>query len=415
MALRILHVATRHRLGGAERNLLHTVARELERGYEVHVAVGTDGLRRDFPPRSRLHPLPDLIRDVSAAADRRALDSLRALIGANRFDVVHTHQSKAGVLGRIAARGIVPVLIHTVHMASFGPAYGRFRSAAFFGLERWMTSFTDMFVFVGADLQQRYLAAGVGAPSRCAVIHSPVTELESLLTLRGMRGDERERARIQIGVPEGRQAVLMVAALDARKRHDVAIRALAPMLAQDKAHLVIAGHGPERERLERLCERLGVARAVHFAGFIRDVRPLYAAADLLVHTSALEGVPQAVVQAIAAGLPVVATEVDGLREVAPDPRHMSVLPPDGRGLLELVRARLEVHPARPAPAETLRPWLPETVNRDLGRLHDWMESRTSSARGSVAGRVQPPRSPARLWGMPRPAPVAMASEELATR
>src|SRR5437763_16414839 len=125
MGLRILHVATRHRVGGAERNLLYTVSRELERGFEVHVAVGTSDLRTDFPPGVRLYPLPDLVRAVSPAADRRALNRIKSLIRTERFDVVHTHQSKAGALGRAAARGLVPVVLHTVHMSSFGPAYGR--------------------------------------------------------------------------------------------------------------------------------------------------------------------------------------------------------------------------------------------------------------------------------------------------
>src|ERR1700759_3592938 len=131
MSVRILHIATRHRVGGAERNLLYTVSRQAARGFEVHVAVGTEDLEADFRPPIRFHPVGALVREVSPTCDRRATRDLRMLMRTQRFDVVHTHQSKAGAVGRVAALGIAPIVLHTAHMASFGPAYGRARSAVF--------------------------------------------------------------------------------------------------------------------------------------------------------------------------------------------------------------------------------------------------------------------------------------------
>jgi glycosyltransferase involved in cell wall biosynthesis len=385
MGIRILHVATRHRVGGAERNLLHTVSRELERGFDVHVAVGTSELRADFPPGVRLHALPDLVRAVSPSADRRALRSIRRLVRANRFDVVHTHQSKAGALGRAAARGLVPVVLHTVHMSSFGPAYGRTRSAVFRALERWLAGFTDKLIFVGTDLQRRYLRAGIGSPDRCVIVRSPIPNLGDLLELRHTSADQRRRARAALGIPNPRDVILSVAALDRRKRHDLAIKSLAPLLAGGQTQLLIAGEGLERSALERLCDRLGVRQWVRFMGFVADVKPLYAAADVLVQTSALEGVPQTVAQAVAAGVPVVATEVDGLCEVVSD-SHVTVLPPDGRHLLDAVRAALAAPAPPPAPAELVRPWLPESVDRQLAPVQDWLEAYARQTRPTPDAR-----------------------------
>ena len=395
MTLRILHVATRHRVGGAERNLVHTISRQLERGFDVHVAVGTRDLHHDFPARTRVHPLPDLVREVSPGTDRRALSGLRGLIRAHGFDVVHTHQSKAGALGRVAARRLTPVVVHTVHMASFGPAYGRGRSAVFLALERWLARFTDKFVFVGTELERRYLAARVVSANRSMIVRSPIMNLESLIAVRRSRANPRRQARAAIGVSADRRVVLMVGALDRRKRHALAISALSPLLAERKTQVVIAGQGPERGALERLCSRLGIADWVTFVGFIHDITPLYAAADVLVQASSLEGVPQTVVQAVAAGVPAIATEVDGVREAAPNMPHVSVLPPDGRGLLEIVRNRLDGPALPPAAPELVAQWLPKTVDVDLGELHDWMEERVALRRPPLdASRCVPtPRAP----------------------
>ena len=125
MTLRILHITTRHRRGGAERNLRYTTELEVARGYDVHVAVGTDDFVDDFPPEVRRHPVDALVRDLSPVADMRATAELRELIRAHGYDVVHTHQSKAGVLGRLAAGTCSATVVHTAHMASFGPGYHR--------------------------------------------------------------------------------------------------------------------------------------------------------------------------------------------------------------------------------------------------------------------------------------------------
>ena len=219
----MLHVATRHRVGGAERNLVHTISRELDRGFDVHMAVGTEDLRDDLPAQVRLHPVPDLVRELSPLADRRALASLRTVIHEHDFDVVHTHQSKAGALGRMAARQSAAVVVHTIHMASFGPAYAPAQSRAFVQVERRLARFTDKFIFVGADLLRRYVAARVAVPERSMVVRSPIPNLASLIELRNNRAQLRQRARSRIGVALNGQMILMVGALDRRKRHTLAI------------------------------------------------------------------------------------------------------------------------------------------------------------------------------------------------
>lgn len=381
MSVRILHVATRHRVGGAERNLHHTVSAEVARGFQVHIAVGPEDLVQDFPPGVQLHQIAELVREVSPGDDARALRRLCALIRRHNFDVVHTHQSKAGVLGRLAAlTGRNPVIVHTVHMPSFGPGYAPVQDKLFRFVERALAARTDCSVFVGNDLMQRYLAAGAARTDRSRVIHSPIFNLDALIALRE-RGDFGfDRPRAAIGVPSHRPVILAVGALDPRKRHELLIRSLAPLLATGEATLLIAGQGPERARLEALKANLRLSDAVVLRGFVRDVLPLYAAADLFVQASTMEGVPQTIVQAVAAGVPVVVTDVDGVREVASGEPHVAVLSGDGSGLLDGVRAKLRTPRPEPEPAAALREWRPDHVSDRLARFHDWLATCVRSRR-----------------------------------
>jgi glycosyltransferase involved in cell wall biosynthesis len=378
VTLRILHVTTRHRRGGAEKNLRYTTELELARGYEVHVAVGTEDLVDDFPPGVCRHPVEALVRDLSPVADARATAQLRALTHAYGYDVVHTHQSKAGVLGRLVARTCPAIVVHTAHMASFGPGYRRGHSAAFLATERLCARVTDLFVFVGRDLQRRYVQAGAADLGRSRVIRSPIPNLPRILALR----QQRNRARSG-DIARGTALILAIGALDRRKRHALLLGELAPLLARGDAMLAIAGEGPEMDALRALSTQLGLDRAVRFYGYVADVEPLLAKADVLVQCSAVEGVPQAVIQALTAGVPVVATETDGLREIENAP--VRIVGPDAAGLRAAVTRTLAAPDERPIVAEeAVRPWLPEEVDRRLHAFHELLEI-------TVAGRRRKPQ------------------------
>ncbi|MGI8412180.1 MAG: glycosyltransferase [Solirubrobacteraceae bacterium] len=381
MSPRILHVATRHRVGGAERNLRHTVSTEVSKGFDVHVAVGTEDLVHDFPPGVQVHPVPELFRELSPTNDARALKQLCTMIRRLNVDVVHTHQSKAGVLGRLAAlSGRNPIVVHTVHMPSFGPGYSRGQDKAFRFAERALARRTDCSVFVGSDLMQRYLNARAVHPSRSRVIHSPIFNIDDLLAVRERPDTERVRYRQAIGLPDNVPMVLAVGALDRRKRHQLLISSLAPLLATGEATLLIAGQGPERASLEALAAELDISEAVVFQGFVPDVLPLYAAADVFVQASTMEGMPQTIVQAVAAGVPMVVTDVDGVREVASGEPHVTVLPRNGSGLLHAVRTKLYAPRPEPPPAATLQEWRLSAVSDRLARFHDWLAARVRDRR-----------------------------------
>lgn len=349
--------------GGAERNLLHFAAWQQRAGAEVHLAVGCDSDISNVPGDLPVHVLPHLVRNVDPVADLLALLELRCVVRSGRYDIVHTHQSKAGVLGRLAARGGGRRLVHTVHMMSFGPGYGRLQGAAFRTAERFCAEFTDVIVCVGEDLKREYLRAAVGREPQFMVIHSPI-DVAGFVAVRDMPAGERLRRRAQHEL-DSRPVLLAIGSLEKRKRVSLLIQALAPLLVSG-ATLLVAGDGAERRNLERQASMNGLAGRVRFLGHVADVAGVMALADVLVHGATTEGVSQVVIQALAAGLPVVATEAPGLREIPGAP--VLIVPQDGGGLLDAVRTAL-IEPATPPPLEALRPWLPEEVERQIAALH----------------------------------------------
>ncbi len=377
--MRILHVITRYLGGGSERSLLAQMQFERSQGDEVHLVVGRDsevtGDAREF----LVETVPTLIRGVDPIADVRAYRALRGLIARNGYDVVFTHQSKAGVLGRLAARDRARGVAHIVAMSAFGPGYPRPASMVFEQAERLCARFTDFIVPVGQELRRDYLAAGVGSDTQYRVVRSPI-KVDAFLATRMLDAAQRGALRTQFAVPNGARVLVSVGALERRKRHALLIRSLTPLLASGAAVLLLAGDGPERDRLERLVAELGIARRVRFLGHIPNVDELLAVADLLVHASTAEGVPQVVVQALAAAVPVVATEVTGLREV--DGAPVTVVPVNGGGLLEAAQRALEVRHV-PLPVESFDQWTPASVLRQHEALREELRARVRERAGRV--------------------------------
>jgi len=373
--MKILHIETRHRQGGAERNVLHTAAYQVAAGHAVHLAVGRDSDVNGLPNDLHVHVIPSLVRAIDPVRDLAALRELRSLIRGHRFDIVHTHQSKAGVIGRVAARGIAPVTVHTVHMASFGPAYNRLASSFFLQAEQVCARFTDVIVTVGSELRDVYLEEHVGRPDQYRVIHSPI-DVEGLVGLRQLDDHEVARIRRDFGLGDLPLAV-SIGSLERRKRFDVVVRELADLLRAGRLHLAIAGDGPEREPLRQLTRELGVDEQVSLLGHVPDVGPLLRASNVLVHASKVEGVPQVIIQALAVGTPVVATEAIGLHEVTSD--ALVVVPTSGRMLAGAVESVLASTPPAPLP-DDLSSWSRPAVEDELAKLMGHLDDRLVARR-----------------------------------
>ncbi len=319
--MRIVHVITRLILGGAQENTLLTVDGLHHRhGDEVTLVTGpAEGPEGDLFDRARsrglrVEVMPELVRAIRPATDARAYRALRASIRRLRPEVVHTHSSKAGILGRAAAWAEnVPAVVHTIHGLPFGPSESALKNRLYVALERWAARRCHAIVGVCDAMGEQALAAGVGRPEQYSTVYSGMDVDAFLHPL-----EDRADIRRELGLLADEVAFGTVARLFERKGHDDILAAAPAVLrANPRVRFVFIGDGLLRDRLKADAVRLGVGHAVHFTGLVPPDRipGLLHGLDAVIHPSLREGLARVLPQALLVGRPVISYDVDGAREV----------------------------------------------------------------------------------------------------
>ena len=311
--IRVLLAITRLELGGAQRVVLHT-AKELDRRvFDVALCWGPgDLLDREAVRIRNLEriPVPTLVRQIAPVSDLRALVSLRAAVRSFQPQIVHTHSSKAGILGRLAARIEGVSTVHTVHGFGFTPLQAVPTNFLFRSAEKMMARLTDHFVMVSETDRRRGMEMGLFPPEKATVIRAAIDIDRFSAATDGDAVCER------LGVPIGVPLVTQIGNFKPQKGPLDFVRVAAAVHnTHSDAWFVMVGDGPLREPAEGLARELGVAERMVFSGWWDDVPGLLAATTVSVLTSRHEGLPCSVVESLAAGVPVVATAVDGTVEV----------------------------------------------------------------------------------------------------
>jgi glycosyltransferase involved in cell wall biosynthesis len=316
--VRVCHITTRFIRGGACENTAYSCNGQVAAGHEVHLIAGKGSEPEQFEllrPEVRVWAASRMVWDLSPVLDVAGLIQLVSMMRRIRPDIVHTHQSKAGILGRVAAfLTRVPIVIHTVHILPFVNV-SPVQAFLYRTLERLVAPLTDVFVDVGREMRDECLKAGIGSPDRHVVISSGMNLERFSAGLRGkVRWTDVFRKR-EVAVPNPR-FLLLVSRLEERKGQAGFLAPFAEIAKEfPDVVLVLAGEGPDHARLAERIRELGLSDRVVLAGFRKDVERLMAVADIGVLTSRREGLPRVLVQYALTGLPIVATDIPGAREV----------------------------------------------------------------------------------------------------
>jgi len=342
--VRVLRVIARLNVGGPALHVTYLARGLAERGYETTLVAG-DVARGEasmsFVAEQagvEIVTLPGLSRELSPVRDALAAFRLARLIRKLRPDVVHTHTAKAGAVGRTAALLAWPrrpVVVHTFHGHVLRGYFGTGGTLVFRAIETLLARASDRLIAVSPEVRDELVALHVAPRERFSVVRLGI-ELEPRVHFEGDPAEVRRRH----GIPEGKFVVGWFGRMTAVKRTDDLLTMLAGVRERGvDALLLLVGDGDDRERLEQRAHDLGLARSCLFLGYQEDVAPWYAICDAVVLTSASEGTPVTIIEALAAGRPVVATKVGGVPDVVDEGETgFLVRPHDTHALAE----RLEI-------------------------------------------------------------------------
>jgi len=311
-------------LGGAQENTLLTCEGLLQSpDWDVTLvtgpALGPEGelIRRAAKAGVPTIIVPELRRPIHPWRDAASFAKLLSIIRSIAPAVVHTHSSKAGILGRMAAKAArVPVILHTIHGLPFHPYGNPAANAMYIMAERLAAGCCDRIVSVADAMTRQAVAAGVAAPEKFVTIYSGM-EMDGFLNADRLR----ESTRREFGFTDDDVVIGKVARLFRLKGYEYVIEA-APRIVRlcPKARFLFVGDGILRDELRRQAQRLGVADRMVFAGLVDAARipAMVSAMDVVVHASLREGLARVLVQALLCAKPVVSYDVDGASEVIVD-------------------------------------------------------------------------------------------------
>lgn len=331
--MHICHVITRLIIGGAQENTVLTCRGLVDRGHRVTLIAGPEtgpeGSLWDQASKSGcdLITAKSLRRAVRPLSDWRARRELQHIFKRIRPDVVHTHSSKAGIVGRSAAvRAGVPVIIHTIHGMSFNRTQPGSVQMFYRFLERRAARYTTSFVSVADAMTDQAVAAGL-APRDCFVTIRSGMETDRFTP----QADLRDRFRREWGAADDQVVVGTIARLFENKGYEDIIGAMPSAVArQPKLRFVWIGDGAHRDRYQRQVEAMGFSDHVYMVGLISpdEVAPHLNGFDIVLHASRWEGLPRAVVQGLLTEIPAISFDNDGAPEVI-IPEETGILVPYG--------------------------------------------------------------------------------------
>lgn len=327
--IRVLHIITRLDKGGSADNTLLSVLGLNKEVFKVDLLSG----KTNFPSPKLIQlkeqnliqskEIGQLVRAIHPFKDIIALSQLYQYIKKGRYDIVHTHSSKAGLLGRLAARMAgVKHIIHTPHGHIFYGYYGRCLSFMFIILERWAARFTEKIITLTNAGKEEHVQYKIAPAHKFITIHSGL-ELGSL-----QPSDTKNDVAKEFNIDKSDKLIGTVARLVPIKGHEFLLKA-APLVLQHYPNttFLLIGDGPLRKKLENLAQQLNFFDKIVFSGMREDIPRLLNAIDIFVLPSLNEGMGRVLIEAMVLAKPIVATRVGGVPDVVEDGSSGLLVPP----------------------------------------------------------------------------------------
>jgi len=340
---KIIHIITRLDMGGSAQNTLLTALNRDPQRYSVCLIKGSSHESAMTEAETQLvnqqlaaaknqgieiTNLSSLVRRISPFNDLKAFVSIFRILRTSKPDIVHTHTSKAGILGRLAAwMARVPIIIHTPHGHVFYGHFGRSLSRTFLQIEKLLGRITHHQIGLTPQECNDYLRLRVSKPSNTSMIHSGVD------VHRFSKGaKQRIRKRKELSIPADSLVIGYVGWLIPIKGVTYLVSAMAKVAGKyPESLLVLVGKGDDKGdeeiKLKEQVERAGLEDKVRFLGWRADVDEIMGCFDIFVLPSLNEGMGRVLVEAMAAGLPIVASRVGGIPDLVEDGKNGLLVPP----------------------------------------------------------------------------------------
>ena len=319
--IRVLRIIARLNVGGPALHTTLLTKRLDPKRYETRLVTGREAPREDNHLElhgesvGNLIMIPELGREIQGWSDIRTLIKLIQVMKEFQPHIVHTHTAKAGALGRLAALLTgTPIVLHTYHGHIFHGYFSPMKARLFRLIERYLADFTDQLITVSPAVRDELLSLGVGRSEQFRVIPLGL-DLTPFRKAAALRGELRS----ELQLTSEDLLVGMVARLVPIKRHHLLLEVASRIVNTiPTCHFLLVGDGELRKELEVQTHRLQINDRVHFLGWRTDLARIYADLDLVVLTSANEGLPVSLIEAMAAAKPVVATNVGGVSDLVQD-------------------------------------------------------------------------------------------------
>ena len=344
--LKICHVITRFILGGAQENTLASLVGLAERGHDVTLLAGPScGPEGNLLEQKNLHnsnlpfkfiELPQLVREINPVYDFVAYKKLAAKFEKEKYDIIHTHSSKAGILGRLAASNVrakkISKVVHTIHGLAFDEHQPFWKNKLYITAEKICAKKSDKIISVCNAMTEQALDAGVGSQNLFTTIYSAF-DIEKFISAKALK----KSARRKFAIEEKTTVFLFIGRLFNMKGAEDFITLFEKLSEKNDFPVkgILIGDGILRKKLEARVKKSIPNKNITFTGLLPpdEIPEWIAAADVIVHTSLREGLARVLVQALAAGKPVISYDVGGAKEVVKDCENGFIISPSDIDLL----------------------------------------------------------------------------------